>query len=639
MRAIVVFARWFFSRPSHMRRSPSASIQRISRSSPRAGLCSIALAVAASFASGSAAALSLGPPDLVSYLGQPLLLRVPAILDDPSDGGTPCLRIIRDQGSDVPSLAVGRIEIERAAEGSFLRVTTTEPIDEPALHVVLEIGCTQRVRREFTLLLDPPAGVTNVQEAASPPQIDFGAPEVIGVRGQPLLVNVPISGPLASTLSSSCVRPGRSDSGDLPRVLNDARVTLVDRDGGRALRIHTPDPVNDARVRVLVDVGCDRPFRREFVVQIDEPRLAATPAQEPTPAVAAPPPKRPAKPVARVQAPPPPPPAVKVVPPPPAEPPVAQQAEARPIEPARLPPREQPGKTDRLVLAAPEETPSPQAPNVRETEVLKRLDELSKEVKTLRAELDAAALRNRELAEKANSASYAWAAAAGSALLLGLAIVFGWRSRPREEVSRSEPDRRGPMTRILGQHVEKAPPAAPPPLMTDGAGPATIAAIAAAHRAHEQDTHSASTAIMVTEFRDTTQVIGELYSPYIEKGPATHPGGPATIPGGPQTKTEIGLDLDLGQERTTVFSPQTKTELAVDIDLFERNSQIGRDLQKEYERLDRALDAQPVAAKPQADADPATLLGGTTMPMTTKLALDLDLDMSTIQQPKKPKPE
>jgi len=623
-----------------MRRSLSASTPRTARSRPRAGLCSVALAVAAISASGPAAALSLGAPDLVSYLGQPLLLRVPAILDDPSDGGTPCLRIIREQGADVPSLAVGRIEVERGAEGSFLRVTTSEPIDEPVLRVVLEIGCRQRVRREFTLLLDPPAGVTNIQEATSEPQIEFGTPEVIGVRGQPLLVNVPLSGPLASTLSSSCVRPGRSDSGELPRVLNDARVTLVDRDGGRALRIHTPEAVNDARVRVFVEVGCERPFRREFVVQVDEPRLAATPAQEAAPVVPAPPPKRPAKPVARVQPPPPPPappkPVAVVPPPPPPELPVAQQVEVRPIEPARLPPREQPGKTDRLVLAAPEETPSPPGPSARETEVLKRLEELSKEVKTLRAELDAAALRNRELAEKANSASYAWAAAAGSALLLGLAIVFGWRSRPREEVSRSEPDRRGPMTRILGQHVEKAPPAPPAPQMTDGAGPATIAAIAAAHRAHEADTQGASTAIMVTEFRDTTQVIGELYSPYIEKGPTTLPGGPATVPG-PQTKTEIALDVDLGQERTTVFSPQTKTEIAVDIDLFERNSQIGRDLQKEYEKLDRDLGAPPPAApKPQGDADPATLLGGTTMPMTTKLALDLDLDMSTIQQPKKP---
>jgi len=271
--------------------------------------------------------------------------------------------------------------------------------------------------------------------------------------------------------------------------------------------------------------------------------------------------------------------------------------------------------------------------------VLKRVAELSAEVKKLRAELDASALRNRELAEKANSASYAWAAAAGAALLLGLGIVLGWRNRPREEPTRrARGDATGPMTRILGESTGHRKPAPQNVSFSEGAGPATIAAIAAAHRVHETDTHGASTAIMVTEFRDTTQVIGELYSPYIEKGPATRPG--ATTQAGPQAQTEIALNLDLGQERTTVFSPQTKTEIAVDIDVFESNTKIGRDLQREYERIDAAASA--AEAKPPAppqEPDPATLLGGTTMPMTTKLALDLDLDLSTVAQPKPKKPE
>jgi hypothetical protein len=184
------------------------------------------------------------------------------------------------------------------------------------------------------------------------------------------------------------------------------------------------------------------------------------------------------------------------------------------------------------------------------------------------------------------------------------------------------------MTRILGKPHAPPAPVVPPPAMTEGAGPATIAAIAAAHRAHEQDTQGASTAIMVTEFRDTTQVLGELYSPYIERGPATQPGAPA--------KTEtVAPDLDLGQERTTAFSPQTKTEIAVDIDVFERNSQIGRDLQREYERLDLAGEPKPeppAAKEAEPEPDPASLLGGTTMPMTTRL--ELDLDLSTVAQPK-----
>jgi hypothetical protein len=464
-----------------------------------------------------------------------------------------------------------------------------------------------------------------------------------------LLVNVPITGQLASTLTSACVRTGRSDSGDLPRVLNDARVTLIDREGSRSLRIHTPEPVNDARVRFFVEVGCDGPLRREFVIQVDAPRLAATTAEETAPAAPAVPVKRPPspRPAAKAPAPPPAAPAPAPVPsvtPPPAalETPKASQEEVRTIEPARLPPRE-PARNDRLVLAAPEDAPKLPGPGPdatdRDTEVLKRVAELSAEVKKLRAELDASALRNRELAEKANSASYAWAAAAGAALLLGLGIVLGWRSRPREERStQPRADAAGPMTRILGESKEQRKPATQNVPFSEGAGPATLAAIAAAHRAHETDTQGASTAIMVTEFRDTTQVIGELYSPYIEKGPATQPGAAASA--GPQTKTEIALDLDLGQERTTVFSPQTKTEIAVDIDVFESNTKIGRDLQKEYERIDAAASAsQPPPPAPPQEPDPATLLGATTMPMTTKLALDLDLNLSTVAQPKPKEPD
>jgi hypothetical protein len=360
--------------------------------------------------------------------------------------------------------------------------------------------------------------------------------------------------------------------------------------------------------------------------------------------------KRPPKPVAKVQPPPPPPapvpaPAVAVTPPPAKlEKPTAQQSEPRPPEPARAPPKEPPGQTDRLVLMAPEDLPKGPGPSDRDAEVLKRVEELAAEVKKLRAELDSAAIRNKELAVKADSANYAWAAAAVAALLLGVAIIFGWRSRPRPEEPRKEVERpTGPMTRILGKYAEKTV-AAPLPSFTEGAGPATLAAIAAAHKVHEQDTQGASSAIMVTEFRDTTQVIGELYSPYIEKGPATQAGpvthtSPVTQPAGPPTKTEIALDVDLGHERTTVFSPQTKTEIAVDIDVFERNSQIGRDLQREYERLDLVGGgpATQTAPKRESEPDPSSVLGGTTMPLhTTKLSLDLDLDLSTISKPKGP---
>src|SRR5262245_43626556 len=126
MRAIVS-ARWFFLQLSYMHRFSSASWQRFALSCSGAKLRATTLAVAATFAAGPAAALSLGNPDVLSFLGQPLQMRVPVVLDEPGDAAAQCLRIINQPGGDVPNLTGGRIEVERRSNGSFLRLTTTQP--------------------------------------------------------------------------------------------------------------------------------------------------------------------------------------------------------------------------------------------------------------------------------------------------------------------------------------------------------------------------------------------------------------------------------------------------------------------------------------------------------------------------------
>src|SRR5882672_5326663 len=171
----VFSARWFPSQPSHMRSLPSAPVPLCLRNRSGARLRSLVLAVATSLAAAPAAPLSLGTPDVASFLGQPLQLRVPVVLDDPTDGGAQCVRVISQPGGDVPTLSVARIEVERGIAGAFLRVSTPQPVDEPVLRVVLEIGCTQRVRREFTLLLDPPIVTAGANVGGqSTPEIEFG---------------------------------------------------------------------------------------------------------------------------------------------------------------------------------------------------------------------------------------------------------------------------------------------------------------------------------------------------------------------------------------------------------------------------------------------------------------------------------
>ena len=71
----------------------------------RTPLRACVLAVALAAAGSSAFALSLGNAEVTSYLGQPLSMRVPVIIDDPSDGSTQCPRLIAQPSYDVPTLA------------------------------------------------------------------------------------------------------------------------------------------------------------------------------------------------------------------------------------------------------------------------------------------------------------------------------------------------------------------------------------------------------------------------------------------------------------------------------------------------------------------------------------------------------
>lgn len=550
-----------------------------------------AAAIALCFAT-PAAALGLGTPELASHLGQPLALRVPLTSEDGGDLGPQCLRLVNQPDGDLPGLGAARLSLERGAGGTWLRITSLQPVHEPALRIALEVGCNPRVRKEFTVLLDPPPIAVAPPAAA----VEFGTPQVLGARGQPLLVTVPILA--APPLAPECVRAARSDSADTPRVLNDARVALIDRDGRRALRLHTPDPVHDERVRVIVELGCEQPLRREFALLLEAPRLAAS-----APAAAARiehvPPRRQPKPAPRPKA--------------PAAPPVvaaaAQETPSETAPPTRpadapQPARPAPAAIDRLVLAAPEDERTPPArPATAEPDVLRQIEVLSAEVRQLRAELEAANRRYRELEARRDTTGYAWAAGLAAVLLFGVGLLLG--RRPRAETERAQADSAGPLTRILGQpQAERRAAAAPV---------APLAEAAAAH-APEPAPRTDATAIQVTEIGDTAQVIGELYATFIAP-PPTQPA--------PQTKTEIALDLDLGQERTSMLAPQTKTEIAVDIDLGERETEIARRIEREHERI----------AHGRANPDPSTPAGHTTLPMTRGLELDLDLPPTAALRP------
>ncbi|MCS7100929.1 MAG: hypothetical protein NZL99_04440 [Burkholderiaceae bacterium] len=552
-------------------------------------------AVACCFTS-PASALGLGAPELASHLGQLLALRVPLTGDEGGDFGPQCVRLLPLADGDIPTLGAARLSLDRGPAGSALRISSVQPIQEPALRIVLEVGCQTRLRREFVVLLDPPP------VAPGPaPAFEFGAPEVLGAQGQPLLVHVPIvAGP---ALAPQCVRTARGEAGEMPRVLNEARAALVERDGRRSIRLYTAEAVQDARVRVLVELGCDAPVRHEFAFLLEPPRVAQTPASE-VPAAeprtarasTAAKPRAGGAPVRRrLSAP--------VVPP---QVTTAPAIAAAPSASPAAPPPPPPAPVDRLVLAAPEESPPQSKPPAEAVpaELLRQVEALTAEVRHLRAELEATQKRSRELEARRSNSGYTWAAALAAVLLFGVGILLGRRAPARREPAT---DGAGPMTRIMGE----------PQARRASAAPAAAAAGAAAAATPDPLPHTEQgTAIQVMEIGDTQQAIGELYKAFIAS--------PAQA--APPTKTEIAVDLDVGKERTTLLAPTTKTEIAVDFDLSDRTTETARPIERAY----------AAASTPPPEPGPGTPTGATTVPLTRGLDLNLDLPPTVAAPAPKP---
>jgi hypothetical protein len=99
-------------------------------------------------------------------LGERLYARVPLVGEGAADVATECVRLIPDSVlQDAPALANARIGIDRKSSPPAVVVTTPAPVGEPAVRFVLEMGCGNRLRREFVLLIDPP-DLPSVQTAA-----------------------------------------------------------------------------------------------------------------------------------------------------------------------------------------------------------------------------------------------------------------------------------------------------------------------------------------------------------------------------------------------------------------------------------------------------------------------------------------
>lgn len=100
-------------------------------------------------------ALSLGGERIASFLGQPLRVELPIQSSSGDDGwDLNCFALAPSSRTDgVALLRQARLELSQ--DRRRLIVRTYAAVDDPAVKFAIDVGCDSKLRREYTVLLDP----------------------------------------------------------------------------------------------------------------------------------------------------------------------------------------------------------------------------------------------------------------------------------------------------------------------------------------------------------------------------------------------------------------------------------------------------------------------------------------------------
>lgn len=154
---------------------------------------------AALLTTGAAWALALGPVRVHSALGQPLRAEIPLSQTTPEELASLMVRVapqevFRAHGLDFGTTAAAvQARVERRGESAVIALTTTAPVDDLFVDLVLETDWSAgSFARSYTLLLDPPP------EQRTPPAI-MAAPVVPTTADAPETAPTPAAAPPAAT--------------------------------------------------------------------------------------------------------------------------------------------------------------------------------------------------------------------------------------------------------------------------------------------------------------------------------------------------------------------------------------------------------------------------------------------------------
>jgi pilus assembly protein FimV len=172
-----------------------------------------ALALLGIFLSPAGHALGLGEIQLRSALGQPFAADIPLAVDAPDELRdlkvvlAPPETFARFGLDRPPALADLRFAVAPGATPPVIRVTSTRPVSEPFISLLLEVSWAKgRLLREYTVLLDPP---TFDDRAATPA---MAAPPVAARPAAPRPVERAAPAPAAAADPGANSGSGSADS-------------------------------------------------------------------------------------------------------------------------------------------------------------------------------------------------------------------------------------------------------------------------------------------------------------------------------------------------------------------------------------------------------------------------------------------
>ena len=112
--------------------------------------------------------MTLGGYEVQSALGQSLRMSIQINARPDEEIDASCFRVnpFSTSGDGLPQLTTAQLRLDRRPNDIRLVITSSRAIMDPIVRVAIDVGCNTTLRRELTLLLDPPSSVETLPQVA-----------------------------------------------------------------------------------------------------------------------------------------------------------------------------------------------------------------------------------------------------------------------------------------------------------------------------------------------------------------------------------------------------------------------------------------------------------------------------------------